>query len=1093
MNVIVLNNHEDFIDYLDNDFLQVEETHEEYGLRTIDLEYTIEDVETAKKLFKTGNKILIMGSPVIDDCLYVINDTVKEDYFKDNKVTLTAEEVLTELNYAPPITHVEITTNNGFNIGTTNGEAWVEVNFNALNYWFGSYYNIGIVQKCVSQTLNRISVTGTMNLMSLLRYIEEETGNVFVTRYEKDFRTNVVHRYLDFLNPTSTRRDWEFNIEYDFVEEEVIDLDPYDDTGVDIEDQDDVVIFPPFTPEANLDPSNTVFRITDGREVLNTNGVPYDETDDEQTPLEWSAEDVGLTDEEEHVSITLSYKEYDGDYYFGVEIKEKSFPVLPVSPGEEYENYGEYSGETNRGFVSVSDDPERISSVVPDTCYFEILNTETNRIVFQTKVHPGYGDVHEDVLDLTYNTENITYEIDESDTYTAIAPILSIKQGSDTTNDLTRTDLGKIINAWRNLSITKGTTIPMIVEKATLTKAEKDALGTFSVGSNYYKRPYHPQDNIDTGTPANSTYEYLRATAYWSAPFTKRSKELFVKNDTVTQSQYNSINWRPDNRDERSNYNFPKTGTVETSDEDIYAIYNDVAMKLKDKRDPQIELQVDVANYQNGLLNTYRIGDKVYVKVPGYGELVTANVTKTHKNPYDIGENTLELGTFNLNKKVAQTETSLLASNINLKYPNKTNLDAQLIDDLDNGLNNKLVSFSLYRLDENQTRKYSKTYNKKTKTIGGKSGVARLPISLTPGNWEVDINFGGDLLYASTNFTVDINVSGTIQKKVTTTAKTTTATKKTTTTTTNTAKPVTATAKKTIVKQTADYRIETRNYFYNKYGRSPDGKYVCAIGLPSRQSELKRYGYKYLKTVFVNKCPVCGKNKLYWDWNFGTYSRGRREDGSKEGRIFCEHCDSDFSVVYGERQTSGKPKLTLYQKQKWSSKTEANQLKAGNLLYKTETIKIPIKKVTSKKQRQIPSYVSKYVRNAGLRLAGDSQGWAAAKKIAAYMSKIHYSSYYNFNRSPDAVLKTKRGNCCDQARLFLYLCAGAGCLEFLTLKYVYVCCGPQGGHVFTKVINNRDGGSVYVDPCKTAGPWGHYVTGWGRPPGRQTTFPNRPF
>ena len=337
MNVILLDNHENFIQYLDTELLQIEETDEEYGLRTIDVKYTIDDIDYAKKLFKNGHKLFIINDSVIDDdCLYVINDNIKEDYFKENQVTFTAEDILSELNYAPVITQNEITSANGFSIGTTNGESWVKVNYNALLYWFGDYFNIGIVQDCLSDTLSKISITGTMNRMSLLRHIEEETNNVFRTRYEKDVKTNVIHPYLDFLNPLSSRENWELNLEYDYIEEEeesgVYDENdnPISEDDLDLEDDEkEDVVFPDFTPPSNLDPETTIFRITDGEHQLNTKGEIYDETDLEQVKLAWSAYEVGLSNQSQHVVIKLTYK----NKKLGVAINNKSFATTPNTLG----------------------------------------------------------------------------------------------------------------------------------------------------------------------------------------------------------------------------------------------------------------------------------------------------------------------------------------------------------------------------------------------------------------------------------------------------------------------------------------------------------------------------------------------------------------------------------------------------------------------------------------------------------------------------------------------------------------------------------------------------------------------------------------
>ena len=121
---------------------------------------------------------------------------------------------------------------------------------------------------------------------------------------------------------------------------------------------------------------------------------------------------------------------------------------------------------------------------------------------------------------------------------------------------------------------------------------------------------------------------------------------------------------------------------------------------------------------------------------------------------------------------------------------------------------------------------------------------------------------------------------------------------------------------------------------------------------------------------------------------------------------------------------------------------------------------------------------------------------AAAKKLAEACGNIRYDSYCNFNRSPTTVLNKGGGNCCDQARLYLMACDAVGVSQYYDLKYVFVCCSSGGvGHVFARLINKTSGNKAYVDPCKTSGggPWGHYVTGWGSPPGRETSYPTRPF
>ena len=129
-----------------------------------------------------------------------------------------------------------------------------------------------------------------------------------------------------------------------------------------------------------------------------------------------------------------------------------------------------------------------------------------------------------------------------------------------------------------------------------------------------------------------------------------------------------------------------------------------------------------------------------------------------------------------------------------------------------------------------------------------------------------------------------------------------------------------------------------------------------------------------------------------------------------------------------------------------------------------------------------------------MNIVGDSTGLAAAKKIVRWVdNNVKYELYANFHRSPDTVAKKKRANCCDQARLVLTLCDAAGCSDALTLKYVHVSKGSIG-HVFCKIVTKKNGNWRYVDTCKWGNKaWGHYVHGYGSPPGTQTNYPNRPF
>ena len=94
MNITVLDNDEEFIQFLDPELCSLTETIEKGGLRTLSFEYKFQDMVEDKKLFKIGNKFWISEDSNLDDCLYVINTSVKQDIYQENTFKCEMEEVL---------------------------------------------------------------------------------------------------------------------------------------------------------------------------------------------------------------------------------------------------------------------------------------------------------------------------------------------------------------------------------------------------------------------------------------------------------------------------------------------------------------------------------------------------------------------------------------------------------------------------------------------------------------------------------------------------------------------------------------------------------------------------------------------------------------------------------------------------------------------------------------------------------------------------------------------------------------------------------------------------------------------------------------
>jgi hypothetical protein len=505
-------------------------------------------------------------------------------------------------------------------------------------------------------------------------------------------------------------------------------------------------------------------------------------------------------------------------------------------------------------------------------------------------------------------------------------------------------------------------------------------------------------------------------------------------------------------------------GTVETSDEDPYAIYNAVALKLKEKSVPKVEVEVDVANLSHGEFNDYNLYEKVYIKLPGTDHLITAQVDKTSKNARLMNENTVGLSNYNLQTPAITYDTWIDSSNRDFKYPNSETLNAWLVKDQDGTfLSNKLLTFTVYSIDDNNTRTFKKAYTKKTNS----TGQAVLNMKLNPGEYEIDIRFGGDVEYTESSLTVEVSVGGTIEKnknKNTTTSKTT--------------------------KTTSNTKAKKR--FWTKCGVSPDKKKVIGIGHYSAStSEARKYSLNYrtvYRTEFKNKCPSCGKSgTLRFDGgktskciNPKFHSRGYKIEWKYEHGITCYNCDADYDCTTGLNTDSRHSnKLTMLKKPVVSGETDFKKLIKGKLYYDTVKETKKTKTKTTTKTTPTISGMPSSIKKKALSLISNSSGTAAAKKIASFCGKgIGYTGYTDHRHPATWVLNHKQGNCCDQSRLLIWMWVSVGLLDTFDIYFVH-CHANGKGHVFTQLRNKTTGKKVYVDPCCSSNPWGNYLTSYG--------------
>lgn len=715
--ILVLDPNEEPLEYLDSEHCEIEEISEEKELRRLSFTYPLGDnINHTRGLFRIGNKVWIPGGNGLEPCLYIISNNNKFDFWEDNNIELELEEVLVELNYVAPFEQ-KSSENCTINRSFLEGE-------------FGSYFLIGDVDNCLTSNLQKVALNGTMTKLELLRFIEEETSNIFITRYEKDENSNVIHRYLNFKNPNNVGRD---------------------------------------------------------------------------------------------------------------------------------------------------------------------LNT---------------------VIDLSFNADNIEYDVDESDTYKAIAPILSLDSvSSGGENEMTRADLQTIINNWKNLSITKGALVPMIIEQKKYSSAKT---GTSSQ-TNYFVLVSNE----------NNEYTYNEATAYWNAPFEKRSGELFIRDTIDTEVSYDEIKSR---KDLDPQVVVPKIGPLETSESDKYLIYNRCAMKLIEKRYSEINLEVEVKDIEQITSNNsgFNLYDKVRVKIPEYEKAITAQVLSIIKNPQLPGETKITLGNANVGTKVNQEGTSLTASNTTVKYKKGESVTATLKKSDGTVLSGMNCSILIHR---DETKFTNKAYDEYVK-------VNQEVITTVKGNTTTIKTYetidGKRSLVKTVTKTVTGNKIKTVIKEPgkATVTKTTT-TEGTTVTKSKNDRDVSTTKAGKISKSTTSTRVG---------GGKTDDPSKAPLLTVTGNAGIKTSAYPYKKSTqkmytktWRNWCPFCHR--------IGSLAVNTKHVA--EGELTCV-CDADFDIPTGLDKDPRRRKALVDANGKYNTK---NNIKSsvGNAKYSAKATN----KDTTKTQKSV--------------------------------------------------------------------------------------------------------------------------------------------
>lgn len=245
------------------------------------------------------------------------------------------------------------------------------------------------------------------------------------------------------------------------------------------------------------------------------------------------------------------------------------------------------------------------------------------------------GITHTVPIEIGENSDKIELEINEDDTYTAMAPII---KGTDTATATDTVTNAQILADFKALAITVGQSIPKTIEKG--------------------------DDGSET------------VTEYWNAPFKKDTGSYKVYSEDYTKSSYTHIRGK-----EASSTILNKTGNVETSESNKYVIYNLCANALKEKLDPVVNITADVSDLRrlHGIEASYCVGEVVSIRLPHRHGLVESTVTDTEKNPRLIGESKITLGNDVTRSYQAQQSIARAAS-----------MDTNVVSGIYGNINNKL-------------------------------------------------------------------------------------------------------------------------------------------------------------------------------------------------------------------------------------------------------------------------------------------------------------------------------------------------------------------------------------------------------------------
>ncbi|MDR1018674.1 MAG: hypothetical protein LBM02_08245, partial [Lachnospiraceae bacterium] len=337
-NVLIMDDEDKVLSWLDVNDLDIEEKNVLGGFKTLSLSTKMTDTDRDAKLFKQGNKIFINGDSDNERCLYVFNTELNEN-FTDSTISINADEVLSELNNVPPF-YIYDPKWEEYRVGNN-----VLISTDFLKELLKEYYIIddhtAIDLYDIDPAKRRISITGTIKILDLLREVESLTGCYFKRHYEAV--GNKVEAKIELLKPKRYGKLHTAPVEAIKLGRNTNKLEYTTN-----EENNAVGVAPIMTKDNEDDSKDTEYAqmVKDWMKITaNTNNYGTDTDyapEDFDTSIDYSAENWGnglYENGESGAKIVRDVKEYEFMPYTLVKQIDDFIPIAELKDGDSLESY----------------------------------------------------------------------------------------------------------------------------------------------------------------------------------------------------------------------------------------------------------------------------------------------------------------------------------------------------------------------------------------------------------------------------------------------------------------------------------------------------------------------------------------------------------------------------------------------------------------------------------------------------------------------------------------------------------------------------------------------------------------------------------